>query len=61
MKPIQFEEFEEVIQWWHNRTETENAWKIDFATLLKETDAKAEVLASFICKLPFLKINRIKI
>ena len=43
MKPIQFEEFEEVIQWWHNRTETENAWKIDFATLLKETDAKAEV------------------
>lgn len=41
--PIQFEEFEEVIQWWNNRTETENAWKIDFATLLSETDAKAEV------------------
>jgi type I restriction enzyme M protein len=41
--PIQFEEFEEVITWWNNRTETENAWKIDFATLLSETDAKAEV------------------
>jgi len=41
--PIQFEEFEEVIEWWNNRTETENAWKIDFETLLNETDAKAEV------------------
>ena len=41
--PIQFEEFEEVIQWWTNRTENENSWKIDFETLLSEKDEKAEV------------------
>ncbi len=27
-KPIQFEEFQPIIEWWHNREENEVAWKI---------------------------------
>ena len=41
--PIQFEEFDELIKWWNNRTETENTWKIDFATLLSQANAKADI------------------
>lgn len=37
MKPIQFEEFNSLIDWWHNREENENAWKVKIEDL-KEWD-----------------------
>ncbi|WP_338813303.1 N-6 DNA methylase [Bernardetia sp. Wsw4-3y2] len=32
-KPIQFKEFEPILEWWNNRTENENAWKIEAKNL----------------------------
>ncbi|MGH9835610.1 MAG: N-6 DNA methylase, partial [Blastocatellia bacterium] len=38
-KPIRIEEFAPENEWWHNRTESEFAWKVDFAA--KQTAARA--------------------
>ena len=32
-KPIQFDEFKPLIEWWNNRTENELAWKVNFKDL----------------------------
>lgn len=32
-KPIQFEEFKPIIEWWNNRTETDVAWKVNINDL----------------------------
>ena len=32
-KPIQFEEFQPIIDWWENRVENENCWKVNIADL----------------------------
>lgn len=32
-KPIQFDEFKPLIDWWNNRTETDNAWKVKVSNL----------------------------
>ncbi|MFM2269329.1 MAG: hypothetical protein RL757_2770, partial [Bacteroidota bacterium] len=32
-KPIQFDEFKPLIEWWNNRTENEVAWKVNVKTL----------------------------
>lgn len=32
-KPIQFEEFEPLLEWWNNRKENEQAWKVDIKDL----------------------------
>lgn len=32
-KPIQFDEFKSVIEWWNNRTESELAWKVNIKDL----------------------------
>lgn len=37
--PIQYEEFADCIAWWNNRTESERAWKVPAADLLKRDDA----------------------
>jgi type I restriction enzyme M protein len=37
-KPIQYEEFEELRNWWRNRKENENAWKINVDSLIKTTE-----------------------
>ena len=34
MKSIQYEEFEKVIEWWGNRTESDNAWKVNIADIV---------------------------
>jgi type I restriction enzyme M protein len=33
-KSIQFEEFEPLIEWWHNRKETNNSWKVSIENLV---------------------------
>ena len=33
LKQIKFEEFEPILNWWNNRTENENSWKIDINEL----------------------------
>ena len=38
--PLQFEELESALNWWHNREESPQAWKIDFA------DKRAAALAA---------------
>jgi type I restriction enzyme M protein len=40
-KPLQFEEFAEAGTWWPARTETERAWRIDFAAKKAEATAQA--------------------
>lgn len=40
--PLQFEEFAASLAWWNNREENANAWRIDFAALKAEAQAKAE-------------------
>lgn len=34
-KPIRIEEFEPIKQWWHNRTETDIAWKVSIDEVIK--------------------------
>ena len=34
-KPIRLEEFEPIKQWWHNRTETDVAWKVSIDEVIK--------------------------
>ncbi|MFC4231620.1 N-6 DNA methylase [Parasediminibacterium paludis] len=34
-KPIRIEEFEPLKQWWHNRAESEVAWKVPIATIVE--------------------------
>ena len=48
-KPLRIEEFEPIVDWWGSesdgfatRTESEQAWKIDFKTLKQEAEAKAK-------------------
>lgn len=41
-KPIEDDEFQPCLDWWHNRQETELAWKYDFKTAYKEAMAKAQ-------------------
>ncbi len=48
-KPLRVEEFEPIEKWWGSeadgftaRTESEQAWKIDFKTLKREAEAKAK-------------------
>lgn len=31
--PMQYEDFTPVIQWWNNRTENSNCWKVDFSSI----------------------------
>ena len=33
-KPIRFEEFEEELNWWNNRVENENAWKVSIDDII---------------------------
>ncbi len=33
-KPIDFKEFKDIIDWWHNREENENAWKVKVEDLV---------------------------
>jgi len=40
--PIQFEEFADCLDWWNNREENAQAWRIDFAQRHAEARAKAE-------------------
>jgi len=40
--PIQFEEFADCLDWWNNREENAQAWRIDFAQRNAEARAKAE-------------------
>ncbi len=40
--PLQFEELETALNWWHNREETPHAWKVDFAGKRAEALAAAE-------------------
>ncbi len=37
-KPIQFEEFDEIKQWWNKRKENDNAWKVKLETVLLTDD-----------------------
>jgi type I restriction enzyme M protein len=48
-KPLRIEEFDPIVAWWGSesdgfatRTESEQAWKIDFKTLKQEAEAKAK-------------------
>jgi len=48
-KPLRVEEFDPIVAWWGKesdgfaaRTETDQAWKIDFKTLKQEAEAKAK-------------------
>jgi type I restriction enzyme M protein len=34
-KPMRFEEFKPVIEWWHNREENEHAWKVPVEDVIK--------------------------
>jgi len=34
-KPLKFEEFKPVIEWWHNREENEHAWKVPVEEVIK--------------------------
>lgn len=34
-KPLKFEEFKPVIEWWHNRVENEYAWKVPVGEVIK--------------------------
>jgi len=34
-KPLQYEEFTECLAWWHDRKETDRAWKVSAADVLK--------------------------
>ena len=40
-KPLQYEEFAPLIEWWNNREENEHAWKVDFRKIYDEARAKA--------------------
>lgn len=40
--PLQFEELEPALNWWHNREETPQAWKVDFGRKSTEALAAAE-------------------
>ncbi len=42
-KPIQNYEFEPLKEWWKNREENEQVWKVDFKTLLENKTAEAQV------------------
>jgi len=33
-KPIQFEEFQPIIEWWHNRKENDQVWKVKVEDLM---------------------------
>ena len=37
-KPIQYEEFDELKNWWNNREENENAWKVKVSSLIKSNE-----------------------
>lgn len=41
-RPIQFEHFADCLAWWNDRTENEQAWKLDFQKLLSEAVQKAK-------------------
>jgi len=41
-KPISFDEFEEVINWWNDRTENESAWKVSASSVL-ENDCNLDI------------------
>lgn len=44
-KPIDFNEFDELIVWWHNRKEQENAWKVNVKDLIDfDLDIKNQVI-----------------
>jgi len=43
-QPIQFEEFADCISWWHNRTESERAWRVPVNDLIK-VDEKGNVIS----------------
>jgi type I restriction enzyme M protein len=37
-KPLQYEEFEELKNWWNDRKESENVWKVKVDTLIKTNE-----------------------
>jgi type I restriction enzyme M protein len=41
-KPMRFAEFQPEIDWWENRQETEQAWRVNFAELKTDAEAKAK-------------------
>jgi len=44
-KPLRFEEFEPLLDWWENRVENERAWKVSLADVLKY-DASGALLSA---------------
>lgn len=43
-KPMQFEEFQPVLEWWNKRAESERAWKVPAESLI-QTNEKGEVVS----------------
>jgi type I restriction enzyme M protein len=42
-KPIQTEEFDQIKEWWNNRTENDNAWKVKLSDIIS-TDSEGKLL-----------------
>jgi type I restriction enzyme M protein len=46
LRPIQFEEFRDCLNWWKKRTETERSWKVRVADIFKYDDSGSLVSAN---------------
>ena len=42
-RPLEFDEFQPLLEWWDNRVENERAWKVPFLEILREFEEKARV------------------